>query len=72
MVYNKCYNLTIYNRWRQKIFSTNNVTEGWDGKINGEFAPAGVYVWVVNYSYSKDLNSGDTEIKDKGTITLLN
>ncbi|NQU86375.1 MAG: gliding motility-associated C-terminal domain-containing protein, partial [Mariniphaga sp.] len=71
LTYIPSYNLTIYNRWGQKIFSTNNVTEGWDGKINGEFAPAGVYVWVVNYSYSKDLNSGGTEIKDKGTVTLI-
>ena len=26
---------SIYNRWGEKLFETNNLTNGWDGKSNG-------------------------------------
>jgi gliding motility-associated-like protein len=40
------FNMTIYNKWGQRIFETTNATEGWDGK---DVLP-GVYNWVISYS----------------------
>src|SRR5690606_35447476 len=37
----------IFNRWGTKIFETNNIEEGWDGKYNGQPQPMGVYVYIV-------------------------
>ena len=46
--------LVIYNRWGQKIFERtdfepNEEYYGWDGFINGELAPPGVYFFSLEY-----------------------
>jgi gliding motility-associated-like protein len=38
---------TIFNRWGQKIFSTNDLSKGWDGFSNSNEIVAGSYVWVL-------------------------
>lgn len=38
----------IYDRWGQQVFTTTDPTKKWDGKINGEDAPMGVYVWEAD------------------------
>jgi gliding motility-associated-like protein len=43
------YSMTIYNRWGQAIFTTNDPVKGWDGKHGGKDAPQGVYTYVINY-----------------------
>jgi gliding motility-associated-like protein len=60
-------NLIIYSRWGQKVFETNNLLEGWNGKINNSLAKTGVYYWIVNY---KDINQYESNLK--GFVTLLN
>ncbi|MDZ7740436.1 MAG: gliding motility-associated C-terminal domain-containing protein [Bacteroidota bacterium] len=61
----------VFDRWGQKIFETNDKDEGWDGKIKGEPAPEGVYVWLVNYEvFTDDSPDGKVETK-KGTVTLV-
>ena len=43
----KLYYFTIYNRWGEKIFSTNDMNRGWNGNLkNGENIP-GSYIWVL-------------------------
>ncbi|MBC7862608.1 MAG: gliding motility-associated C-terminal domain-containing protein, partial [Bacteroidia bacterium] len=44
------YTLQIIDRWGEKIFESKEVTEGWDGTINGRKAEEGMYVWIVDYS----------------------
>ena len=40
--------LTIYNRWGQEVFKTNDPLVKWDGRIgNGEFVPSGTYYWIL-------------------------
>ncbi|RDC62986.1 T9SS type B sorting domain-containing protein [Adhaeribacter pallidiroseus] len=59
-------NLKIYNRWGQIIFESKNPNEGWNGKINGQDAPVGTYV----YSFTaQDLNGN--LIQRKGSVTLI-
>ncbi|MBC8046549.1 MAG: choice-of-anchor L domain-containing protein [Fimbriimonadaceae bacterium] len=38
---------SIYNRWGEMLYETNTPVGGWDGKINGEEQPIGVYVYLV-------------------------
>jgi gliding motility-associated-like protein len=40
---------TIYNRYGQRIFSTDDNNKGWDGTFNGVPQPAGTYVWKIEY-----------------------
>lgn len=62
----KKYQLTIYNRWGQIVFESNDVNNGWDGFYQGHRQPGGVYVWSVKYS--------SPLVTDKiihGTLTLV-
>ncbi len=60
------YTMNIYNRWGQKIFQTNNLAIGWNGKILGVPQDGGVFVYTVNFK--------DPDKKRyfyKGTFTLI-
>jgi gliding motility-associated-like protein len=47
--YNKCllYHLTIFNRWGEKIFESNDITKPWDGYLNGRPVEEGSYVYLL-------------------------
>ncbi len=60
------FEMFIYNRWGQMVFSSQNINNGWDGKYQNEEAIAGVYVYTVNY---KDF-TGKTFNKT-GTLNLI-
>lgn len=55
--------LTIYTRWGEKIWESNEVYVGWDGYLkSGELAPPGVYVykaWVTYVDGLQELLTGD-------------
>jgi gliding motility-associated-like protein len=58
----------IFNRFGQKVFETNIITDGWDGKFNGQLQDLGTF----NY-YIKGIcgNGGTKEVEFKGNVTLL-
>jgi gliding motility-associated-like protein len=60
------YLFTVYNRWGQLVFETNDPLKGWNGEMNGMVSPAGVYAYLVIYS---DYN-GITH-SQRGAVTLL-
>lgn len=62
----KLREFAVYNRWGNKVFSTTNLDQGWDGRFKGVEQPLGVYVWSV-YADGKD----GEKIVRKGNVTLL-
>jgi len=60
------FNMQIFNRWGQVVFSTSNILEAWDGKMAGEICPEGDYVWIIYYEDDKKVRTGN-----KGIVTLL-
>lgn len=56
----------IYNRWGNKVFSTTDINEGWDGTYNGQPQPMGVYV----YQIEAILNTGQV-VMLSGNVTLI-
>jgi len=44
------FHMSIYNRWGDIIFETDNINEGWDGRANDGTRPAQteVYVWTIS------------------------
>ncbi len=60
------FHFFIYNRWGRLIFSTNNAITGWDGTVNGDPQPLGIYVWVCSYSLN-----GEGIRTERGTVTLI-
>ncbi len=59
------YRMQIFNRWGQRVFSTDDESQGWDGMYEGGVAPAGVYSYVISF---KD-NQGKSHQR-KGTVVL--
>jgi gliding motility-associated-like protein len=41
--------MTIYNRWGNIVFETNDIKNGWDGKMGNQSCPAGVYSYIIIY-----------------------
>lgn len=58
--------LAVYNRWGQKIFTTSNIEQGWDGTHNGKPCELGVYVW-----HAALLTGDGKDLLLKGNVTLL-
>jgi len=64
----KRFEMSIFNRWGERIFHTDSPTEGWNGnKFNsGRPVPAGVYYYLVQYT-----NPRGKEIELNGSATLV-
>lgn len=45
--YMSLYDISIYNRWGQEVFHSNDPGAPWDGNIHGSPAPAGVYYYII-------------------------
>ena len=61
----------VYNRWGQRVFQTANVPAndkhyGWNGRLNGQLAESGGYV----YNITIELDKGRTE-SYHGVIMLI-
>lgn len=39
--------MTIYNRWGERVYYSDNLNEGWNGKYNGGVAAQGVYLYKL-------------------------
>ena len=57
------FELMVYNRYGQLVFSNRNVVKPWDGKYKGEPVPPGAYVYTIN------LGIGIRTIK--GTVLVI-
>ncbi len=60
------YTMEIYDRWGNLLFKTNVPLACWDGKINGEKAPMGEYLYKINL---KDMEAKYHEYL--GNFTIL-
>jgi gliding motility-associated-like protein len=58
--------LSVYNRWGTKIFSTSDINKGWEGNYKGAPAEVGVYIYTI-----KATDYQDKDIHLKGTVLLM-
>lgn len=61
------YEFEVFDRWGEKIFSTKNPLEGWNGYYRGKECKEDVYVWRIVF---KNVVSSKDEIH-YGHVTLL-
>lgn len=57
---------SIYNRWGQKVYESNNLKDGWDGTFNNKPQPMDVYSYTLSVTFSDD-----KQVVKTGDITLL-
>jgi gliding motility-associated-like protein len=60
--------LSIYNRYGQQVFTTNDINQAWDGRFNNQEAELGVYYYMVKMICGNLLNK---EVFLKGDVTLI-
>ena len=61
------YELLIFNRWGELIFTSRDTNIGWDGTYNGETVKDDVYIWTLKF---KHLYS-DKRTELTGHVTLF-
>jgi gliding motility-associated-like protein len=59
-------NVSIYNRWGEKIYSTKDLTFQWDGAVKGRSVQSDVYVYLVEAE-----GIYGTTIQRTGKITIV-
>ena len=62
----KNFQFTVYNRWGQTVFSTNNIDKAWDGTVKGVMQNTGVFMWTCTYQ-----TEGNEKNVEKGTVLLI-
>lgn len=62
----KVFEFSIYDRWGKLVFVTDTQDTWWDGFVNGNAAPDGVYFY-----YLKGEFFNDRSVKEKGNLSLL-
>ena len=43
------YKMSIWNRWGQKMFVSNDINMGWDGTMNGKLCQIDAYVYLIEF-----------------------
>jgi trimeric autotransporter adhesin len=64
----KDFKMYIFDRWGTQIFNTEDITKGWDGRINnkGDIVMEDVYVWKVELH----TNKGDKKMV-RGVVSVI-
>ncbi len=57
----------IFDRWGEKVYETDGIGEGWDGKYKNVNQDIGVYVWKIEYQ----LEGSATTRAESGNVTLV-
>jgi gliding motility-associated-like protein len=57
---------TIWSRWGEKVFETNDKRIGWDGRFKGALLPMDVYAYTLDVEFSDGTKTTKT-----GDITLI-
>ena len=60
------FNFTVFNRYGQKVFETNEYGKGWDGTLKGKPQSSGSYVYNIRYT-----NIFGVETVENGYVLLI-
>lgn len=64
------FQMIVYNKWGEEIFSSTNIHKGWDGTYKGKECPADVYTWIIRFDALNNYNFSQKS-PQSGTVTLL-
>ncbi|WP_168797433.1 T9SS type B sorting domain-containing protein [Neolewinella litorea] len=59
------YTMLVYDRWGQKVFTSDDPLEGWDGTKNGTPQPADVYLYLARF------RQDGVELQEEGQVSLV-
>jgi gliding motility-associated-like protein len=56
----------VYNRWGQLLYSTSQIGQGWDGRVQGKMQESNAYLWML-----KGTDYSGRVISKSGTMVLV-
>lgn len=62
------FQIQIFNRWGELIYSSDDKNFEWDGTYKNEMVPDGTYVWKIKYS---QINQPEEDEMMTGHVTVL-
>ncbi len=62
----KQYQLYVYNKWGQIVFTATDPAKGWDGKFKGQVQNGNTFVWACTYQLE-----GTSLQTETGTVILI-
>ncbi len=61
------FKMQVFNRWGHLVFETTDISgRGWDGRLNDQVQPVGVYLYLIEVGYT----NGRLE-QYRGNVTLI-
>lgn len=60
------FEMSIFNRWGELMYTTNEIEEGWDGNFKGNKMPEGTYTFIVRI-----IDRAGRNVKESGSVLLL-
>lgn len=60
------FEMSIFNRWGELMYTTTEISEGWDGNFKGNQMPEGTYTFIVRIQ-----DRAGRQIKESGSVLLL-
>lgn len=61
------HTMTVFNRWGEKVWESNDFVNGWDGRRNGKVVADGTYFWILEVYYGRN----NFKKVLKGNVTVL-
>ena len=61
------FNFTVFNRWGEVVWESNDLNNSWDGMYNNKMCPDGVYTWKLTFN----VFNNDGKITNHGFICLI-
>ncbi len=57
---------SVYNRWGNLLFTTEDPNAGWDGRVKGVPQPVETYLWMA-----EGIDNSGKKIVQKGMVSLI-
>ncbi|MBK8442090.1 MAG: gliding motility-associated C-terminal domain-containing protein [Sphingobacteriales bacterium] len=61
---------SIFDRWGNLMFESNDLTQGWDGTYQEKSCEMEVYIWWIRYSITDETGTPQT-LTQQGNVTLI-
>jgi gliding motility-associated-like protein len=64
------YQVTVFNKWGQQVYTSNDASTGWNGTFEGNQCPVDLYVYIANYTVGPQSSVSKPRVQ-RGTVTIL-
>jgi len=65
------FSMQVYNRWGEMVFESSDIHHGWNGIVNGKYAPPDSYVWKIIYQIPSQGTASASSTTLHGTVLLI-